>query len=77
MPDLVTGDDNDAGDDDDNAENATQSSIPLVVTVSKKSGTCLEFNCVAYADEIAIDSMSVKNLESPEDQIGYEGPNFQ
>ncbi|KAF2296121.1 hypothetical protein GH714_036243 [Hevea brasiliensis] len=59
------------------ATEPTQSSIPLVVTVSKRSGNSLEFHCVAYPDEIAIDSLSVKNLETQEDQVAYEGPNFQ
>ncbi|CAK7325751.1 unnamed protein product [Dovyalis caffra] len=76
MPDLVTGEDNDVRDDNDDKEQSMQSTIPLVVTVSKKSGTCLEFDCVAYADEIAIDSMSIKVPETSEDQMAYDGPNF-
>lgn len=77
MPDLVTGEDNDV-DDDDGTEKATQSSIPLVVTVTKKSGNGLEFSCVAYPDEIAIDSLSITRPEdTAEDEIAYEGPNFQ
>ncbi|XAR66237.1 hypothetical protein NMG60_11012392 [Bertholletia excelsa] len=77
MPDLVTGegDDNDDGHHDD-AESSNQSSIPLVVRVSKRSGPCLEFGCTAYADEIVIDSLSVKDPENSEDQIAYEGPDF-
>ncbi|PIN07930.1 MAM33, mitochondrial matrix glycoprotein [Handroanthus impetiginosus] len=77
MPDLVTGEENDDNDDDDEGEErANQSSIPLVVRVSKKGGPSLEFGCTAYPDEIAIDSLSVKDPESSEDQIAYEGPDF-
>ncbi|KDP44881.1 hypothetical protein JCGZ_01381 [Jatropha curcas] len=76
MPDLVTGEDNEIDNDTDDIEKPTRSSLPLIVTVSKRSGTSLEFGCVAYPDEIAIDSFSVKNPETSEDQIAYEGPNF-
>ncbi|XP_057979911.1 uncharacterized protein At2g39795, mitochondrial-like [Malania oleifera] len=75
MPDLVTGEEENENDDDDD-EKGSQSSIPLVVNVSKKDGLCLEFGCTAFPDEISIDSLSVKNPESSEDQIAYEGPDF-
>ena len=78
MPDLVTGeqnDDDDKGDDD--AEKSFQSSMPLVVNVSKKGGPSLEFSCTAYPDEIAIESLSVRHPENSEDHIAYEGPDFQ
>ncbi|KAL5101996.1 hypothetical protein RYX36_006323 [Vicia faba] len=78
MPDLVTGDENGNEDDKDvESERATQSSIPLSVSVSKKGGPSLEFSCIAYADEIVIDSLSVKNPDVSDDQIPYEGPDFQ
>ncbi|KAH8497017.1 hypothetical protein H0E87_019650 [Populus deltoides] len=73
MPDFVTGEENDV---DDDKEQPVQSSIPLVVTVSKKSGTCLQFNCVAYADEITIDSISIGAPETSEDEMAFDGPNF-
>ncbi|KAM1579548.1 hypothetical protein ACFXTI_041475 [Malus domestica] len=77
MPDLVTGeDDNDDNQNDDNDEHANQSSIPLVVTVSKGNGPVLEFSVTAYPDEFQIDSLAVKNPEDSEDQIAYEGPDF-
>ncbi|CAI0411182.1 unnamed protein product [Linum tenue] len=78
MPDLVTGEENDVrdDDDDDDTERPTQSSLPLVVTVTKKSGTSLEFSCVAFADEIAIDSLSVKKPENNSEEMVYDGPNF-
>lgn len=77
MPNLVTGEDEDDDNGDEDGEKASQSSIPLVVNVSKKSGPSLEFSCTAYPDEIAIDSLIVKQPENSEDQIAYEGPDFQ
>ncbi|KAJ7964576.1 Mitochondrial glycoprotein [Quillaja saponaria] len=77
MPDLVTGgNDNDQDDDDVDSEKPSQSSIPLLVSVSKRDGPCLEFSCTAYPDEITLDSLAVKNPENAEDQIPYEGPDF-
>lgn len=75
MTDLVTGEDGEdnAADDD---EKASESSIPLVVTVSKKNGPSLEFNVTAFPDEIAIDSLAIRDPEISEDQIAYEGPDF-
>ncbi|XWS56622.1 hypothetical protein CRYUN_Cryun09bG0102100 [Craigia yunnanensis] len=77
MPDLVTGDEQDEGEDDDgdDYEKPSKSSIPLVVTVSKKGGPSLEFNCTAFPDEVAIDSLTVRNPDS-EDELAYEGPDF-
>ncbi|KAA0041451.1 hypothetical protein IC582_004452 [Cucumis melo] len=78
MPDLVTGqnaNDNDEDDEEDDSK-ANQSCIPLVVSVSKKTGPSLEFSCSAYPDEISIDSLVVKNPEHSDDQIAYEGPDF-
>ncbi|XP_010256793.1 PREDICTED: uncharacterized protein At2g39795, mitochondrial-like [Nelumbo nucifera] len=78
MPDLVTGEDEDDEDEDndDDSERGTQSSIPLVVSVSKGSGPYLEFGCTAYPDEISIDSLSVKEPETSEDHIPFDGPDF-
>lgn len=76
MPDLVTGEENDE-DNDNESERASQSSIPLAVSVYKRGGPYLEFNCVGYPDEIVIDSLSIKNPDLAEDQIAYEGPDFQ
>lgn len=76
MSDLVSGEDDD---DDDDAEqpSGSQPSVPLVVSVTKKSGgPTLEFSCTAFPDEIAIDSLAVKNPDTDEDQIAYEGPDF-
>ncbi|XP_073156392.1 uncharacterized protein At2g39795, mitochondrial-like [Henckelia pumila] len=78
MPDIITGAEDDADDsNEEGEESASQPSIPLVIQVSKRSGPCLEFNCTAYPDEIAIDSLSVKDPEAAEDEIiPYEGPDF-
>nr|GLL20888.1 uncharacterized protein At2g39795, mitochondrial-like [Ipomoea trifida] len=77
MPDLVTGEENQevASGDEDN-EQGSESQIPLVVRVSKKNGPALEFGCTAYPDEISIDSLSIRDPNSAEDQIAYEGPDF-
>ncbi|KAL6570392.1 hypothetical protein OROMI_014906 [Orobanche minor] len=80
MPDLVIGEEHDNHQDDDKddeSERATQSSIPLSVSVSKKDGPSLEFSYVAYPDEIVIDSLSVKNPDFSDEQILYDGPVFQ
>ncbi|PIA60491.1 hypothetical protein AQUCO_00300174v1 [Aquilegia coerulea] len=74
MPSLVTGEDDD--DDDDEDEQASHSSIPLVVTVSKKCQPSLEFGVTAFADEVSIDCMSVKESIVSEDELPYEGPDF-
>ncbi|CAN4105381.1 unnamed protein product [Withania somnifera] len=77
MPDLVTGDeDENENDAENNRESASQSQIPLVVKVSKKNGPSLEFGLTAFADEIAIDNLSIKDPNLAEDQIAYEGPDF-
>lgn len=76
MPDLVTGDEDENDNDDDDRERANQSQIPLVVRVSKKNGPSLEFGCTAFADEIAIETLSIKDPNASEDQIAYEGPDF-
>ncbi|CAI9091565.1 OLC1v1026630C1 [Oldenlandia corymbosa var. corymbosa] len=78
MPSAVTGeyDDEDREDRDDDNNGAEPHQLPLVVRISKKDGPCLEFGCTAGSDEILIDSLSVKDPNSPEDQIAYEGPDF-
>ncbi|KAL1359735.1 hypothetical protein HN51_005068 [Arachis hypogaea] len=62
--------------DDDEGEKSSESSIPLVVSVFKGNGVCLEFGVTAFPDEITIDSLSVKNVNESEDQLAYEGPEF-
>ncbi|KAG2326360.1 hypothetical protein Bca4012_035323 [Brassica carinata] len=76
MPSL-DGDENDDEEDDDDGH-SNGSSIPLVVTVTKKSGLSLEFSCMAFPDEIAIDALSVSNQGSTlEDKLANEGPDFE
>ncbi|EOA28331.1 hypothetical protein CARUB_v10024532mg [Capsella rubella] len=76
MPSLVTDENDDDAEDDDGPSN--ESSIPLVVTITKKSGLSLEFSCMAFPDEIAIDALSVKQPgDSLEDQMANEGPDFE
>ena len=66
-------DDDDAGD----VEANSGSSIPLVVSITKGSGLCLEFGITALPDEICIDSLSIKLPDTSEDQLAYEGPDFK
>ena len=82
MPSLVTGEgeeDNDNEDNDnendDNGNSRNELTVPLLVTVAKKNGLSLIFNCVAYPDEISIISLALKNHET-EERIAYEGPEF-
>lgn len=65
--------DDDAADDEANSG----SSIPLVVSITKGSGLCLEFGITALPDEICIDSLSIKLPDTSEDQLAYEGPDFK
>ncbi|KAK9070505.1 hypothetical protein SSX86_010907 [Deinandra increscens subsp. villosa] len=73
---LVTGQEDDDDNDDDDSEKDHQSSLPMVVRVSKTGGPSLEFGVTAYPDEIVIDSLSVKDPDMAEDQLPYEGPRF-
>ena len=75
MPDLVTGE-NDDDPDGDNSEKASLSSLPLVVSVSKKDGPSLEFSCISYPDEIEIDSLAANRPEISDEEIAYKGPSF-
>ncbi|XP_050214289.1 uncharacterized protein At2g39795, mitochondrial-like [Mercurialis annua] len=72
-PDDEAEDDND---DQDKEESTVPVCIPMIVSISKGNGQCLEFGITAYADEITIDTLSIKNPESSEDQLAYEGPDF-
>lgn len=77
MPDLVTGetDDNDEGED---TEKANQSSLPLVVSISREIATCdLEFGVTAYPDEVRIDSLILRRRQHSLEELPYEGPLFE
>ncbi|XP_022947778.1 uncharacterized protein At2g39795, mitochondrial-like isoform X1 [Cucurbita moschata] len=79
MPNVAAEDedeDNDEGGDNDE-QTREESSIPLVVSISKESGECLEFGVTAFPDEISIDHLSIKKADGSEDQLAYEGPEFQ
>ncbi|CAM8954887.1 unnamed protein product [Rhodiola kirilowii] len=78
MPDIFSegGAEDDKDDDDDENESGSESSLPMVVRISKKNGPSLEFGCTASPDEIAIDTLAVKDPEATEEQIAYEGPDF-
>uniref|UniRef100_A0A2P2KF38 Mitochondrial glycoprotein family protein n=1 Tax=Rhizophora mucronata TaxID=61149 RepID=A0A2P2KF38_RHIMU len=76
MPNTGTEEDgHDEAEDEDNESNVPPS-LPMVVSISKGNGQCLEFGITAFADEITIDSLSIKSPESSEDQLSYEGPDF-
>ncbi|XP_010504418.1 PREDICTED: uncharacterized protein At2g39795, mitochondrial-like [Camelina sativa] len=72
-------DDDEDGGGDGRHEKANETSIPLVVTVTKKSGLSLEFSCTAFPDEVVIDGLSVNRPEdsSSEELLKYDGPDFQ
>ncbi|CAH2058694.1 unnamed protein product [Thlaspi arvense] len=78
MPSLDADDNEDDDEDDDDDGRSNESSIPLDVTVTKKSGLSLEFSCVAFPDEIAIDALSVNHPgDYLEDKLANEGPDFE
>ncbi|GAV88842.1 MAM33 domain-containing protein [Cephalotus follicularis] len=52
------------------------STVPLVVSISKGSGACLEFGITAYLEEIVIDSFSIKQSQDSADELAYGGPDF-
>ncbi|KAI9116119.1 hypothetical protein K1719_013049 [Acacia pycnantha] len=74
IPNVGAEEGEEAGDGED--ENRDESSIPLVVNISKSNGVTLEFGVTAFPDEISIDSLSIKQSEESEDQLAYEGPEF-
>ena len=75
MPNLVTGDeDNDIPRD---RQGSSQSCLPILVSVSKDKNFSLEFSCTAYPDEVCIDSMVVKETRLENEELAYEGPDFQ
>uniref|UniRef100_A0ACD5XJ32 Uncharacterized protein n=1 Tax=Avena sativa TaxID=4498 RepID=A0ACD5XJ32_AVESA len=94
MPSLITGDEaehdqdeaehdqdedgKEKDDDQEDSEKDPKSNFPLTVTVSKSDGPSLEFTCTAYTDEIVIDTLSVRQPASNDDEelIAYEGPDF-
>ncbi|KAI3933986.1 hypothetical protein MKX01_019925 [Papaver californicum] len=79
MNNLVTGENGEGEDDDDQAEDGVsspQSCIPLLVSVCKENAPTLVFSVMAYPDEISIDSLTYKEPNASEELIPYEGPEF-
>ncbi|KAF8105098.1 hypothetical protein N665_0163s0068 [Sinapis alba] len=62
--------------DDEDDEHSVKFRIPMVVSVSKGDGVCLEFGVSAYPDEIVIDSLSIKHPQGSDNELAYEGPDF-
>ncbi|CAI9781933.1 unnamed protein product [Fraxinus pennsylvanica] len=57
MPDLVTGEENDDGND-------PQLSIPLVVRVSKRNGPCLKFGCTLTLMRLQLTACLLRTLRA-------------
>ncbi|KAI9154124.1 hypothetical protein LWI28_021296 [Acer negundo] len=76
--DMPNADDEEDEEEDevDNERKEINDSIPLVVSITKGSGTCLEFGVTALPDDIQIDHLSMKQPENSEDQLAYDGPEF-
>ncbi|XP_010543266.1 PREDICTED: uncharacterized protein At2g39795, mitochondrial [Tarenaya hassleriana] len=73
---LTPLEDEGGNDDDEEAENRIR--VPMVVNVTKGGdGLCLEFGVSAFPDEVVIDTLSVKRPGSEDDQLAYEGPDFE
>ncbi|CAI0427310.1 unnamed protein product [Linum tenue] len=68
--------DGDEEEEEDKNNDKSTTSIPMVVTISKGSRQELEFGITAFPDEISVDSLSIKNPSSTEEQLPYEGPDF-
>ncbi|KAL5550274.1 hypothetical protein UlMin_000450 [Ulmus minor] len=66
----------DEDEEDADKQSTEESSIPLVVSITKGNGLHLEFGVTAFPDEISIDSLSLKQPEDSEEQLPYEGPEF-
>ncbi|XP_059463645.1 uncharacterized protein At2g39795, mitochondrial-like [Corylus avellana] len=62
------------GDEDD--EKGDIETTPLFVTITKESGMSLQFGVTASKCEICIDSLTIKQPDDSEDQLAYEGPEF-
>ncbi|CAN8237540.1 unnamed protein product [Cochlearia groenlandica] len=67
----------DEGNDEDQDNSSVKIRIPMVVSVAKGDGVCLEFGVSAYPDEIVIDSLSIKQPQGSDSDLAYEGPDFE
>ncbi|XP_062166704.1 uncharacterized protein At2g39795, mitochondrial-like [Alnus glutinosa] len=75
IPQIGTEEDEEEDNDDDEEEDGFER-IPLFVSITKESGVSLQFGVTASDNEICIDSLSFKQPEVSEDQLAYEGPEF-
>nr|GLL24300.1 uncharacterized protein At2g39795, mitochondrial-like [Ipomoea trifida] len=61
---------------DDDKDREPQPSIPVVITVLKHNGSCLQFDAIVLPDRICIWGLKLKESESSETQLAYTGPEF-
>lgn len=61
---------------DNDAKREIQTSLPVVVTVSKSDGSCLEFGAKCLPDGFSVFHLSLKRSGSVENGLAYTGPNF-
>ena len=57
----------------ENENNSKSCIIPLVVSVLKGNGVCLEFGMNAFRDRVTISRLSLKKPDESEDQLVYNG----
>uniref|UniRef100_A0A0D6QZS3 Mitochondrial glycoprotein n=1 Tax=Araucaria cunninghamii TaxID=56994 RepID=A0A0D6QZS3_ARACU len=75
MP-LEIGEQDEEDEDDEERGRSGETHVTMIVAISKGEGRrFLEFICSGYSDEIAIDSMSVREPDQSTDCL-YEGPPF-
>lgn len=74
MPNIVDGG---SESDDTGAEDDNKLRISLTVKISKGSDPCLVFSISGYPDEFTIDDLAVVKENASDDDIAYEGPNFE
>lgn len=61
---------------DDDKDREPQPRIPVVITVLKHNGSCLQFDAIVLPDRICIWGLKLKESESSETQLAYTGPEF-
>ncbi|XP_059463617.1 uncharacterized protein At2g39795, mitochondrial-like [Corylus avellana] len=76
IPQIGTEDEEEEEDGDEDDEKGDIETTPLLVTITKESGMSLQFGVTASKCEICIDSLAIKQPEVSEDQLAYEGPEF-
>ncbi|KAG9456611.1 hypothetical protein H6P81_001119 [Aristolochia fimbriata] len=53
-----------------------QTTVPLIVKISKGKDPHLVFCCTGYQDDLTIDELLIKHQETSSNKIPYEGPKF-